>query len=443
MLTVKGIHVSDRYAVRRPAGPVDFTLRPPGSKSITNRALVCAALAPGVSRLSGVLCSEDTRVMLDALGVLGAQVDGQLENGEIQIIGTGGRFSSGTHHLEVANSGTTMRFLSSVACLGEGSITIDGIPRMRQRPILPLVESLRRLGVDIQCGENGCPPVVINARGLPGGSASIDGSLSSQFASGLLLAAPLARTSLHVETTGQNVSVPYLNITTEVMKAFGVTVTGNIREGFSIPAPQEYAPCDYAIEPDATAASYLLGIPAIAGGKVTVTGLGQGSIQGDIRFVECLAEMGCEVDIGKSHITVSGRARKAIDVDMNDISDTAQTLAVIALFVQGQTNIRNIGHNRLKETDRIGHLATELRRLGGNVGETEDGLAISAGTLCSATVKTYDDHRMAMSLALAGLEIDGVFISDPGCIRKTYPHYFRDLEAVTGVALDSSAGEGS
>ena len=440
MLSFKGIHVSERYAVRRPTGPIDFTLRPPGSKSITNRALVCAALASGVSRLSGVLCSEDTRVMIDALGVLGVEIKGQLESGEIQISGTGGRFTSGDHHLEVANSGTTMRFLSSVACLGEGCITIDGITRMRERPILPLVEALRRFGVDIQCGENGCPPVVIKAGGLPGGSISVDGSLSSQFVSGLLLAAPLARDNLHVQITGQSVSRPYLNITTEVMKAFGIPVTGNCREGYRISAPQEYTPCDYSVEPDATAASYLLAIPAIAGGKVTVTGLGLGSIQGDIRFVDCLSQMGCEVDIRQSQITVSGRARKSIDVDMNDISDTAQTLAVIALFVEGQTTIRNIGHNRLKETDRIGHLATELRRLGGNVEETDDGLVISAGRLCSATVNTYDDHRMAMSLALAGLKIEGVVISDPGCIRKTYPDYFRDLEAVTGGPRDPSAG---
>jgi len=443
VLSFKGIHVSDRYAVGRATGPVDFTIRPPGSKSITNRALVCAALASGVSRLSGVLCSEDTRAMLDALGVLGVESEGQLETGEIQISGTGGRFTSGDHRLEVANSGTTMRFLSSVACLGSGCITIDGIPRMRERPILPLVDALRGLGVDIHCGENGCPPVVINARGLQGGSTSVDGSLSSQFASGLLLAAPLARNTLHLETAGQSVSGPYLKITTEVMKAFGVSVTGNIREGYSIPAPQEYRPCDYAIEPDATAASYFLAIPAIAGGKVTIAGLGLNSIQGDIRFAECLSEMGCEVDIGQSQITVSGQARQGIDVDMNDISDTAQTLAVIALFVEGQTTIRNIGHNRLKETDRIGHLATELRRLGGNVDETDDGLIISAGTPHSATVKTYDDHRMAMSLALAGLKIEGVVISDPGCIRKTYPGYFRDLEGVTGASRKPSVGGGS
>ena len=433
--------MDDLYAVRHPSGPVECTIRPPGSKSITNRALVCAALARGVSRLTGVLNCDDTRVMLDALATLGATSEGSLDAGEIQITGTGGTLSTGDHILEVENSGTSMRFLTPAACLARGSITIDGVPRMRQRPILSLVLALRGLGVDIRCGDNGCPPVAISAAGLPGGSTTVDGSQSSQFTSGLLLAAPLAAGPMHIQTSGVDVSAPYLHITTEVMKAFGVVVAGDVRDGFRIPAPQPYTACEYTVEPDATAASYFLAIPAITGGRVTVSGLGSASIQGDIRFAECLAEMGCEVVVEKSQITVSGRALRGIDVDMNDISDTAQTLAVIALFVEGQTRIRNIAHNRLKETDRIGNLATELRRLGGNADEKGDGLVISSGTHRPATVVTYGDHRMAMSLALAGLRIEGVRISEPECIRKTYPGYFHDLATVTDTASGTSAGE--
>lgn len=433
--------MSDRYTVRRSSGPVDSILRPPGSKSITNRALVCAALATGASRLSGVLYSQDTEVMLTALQQLGAEYSGSLRDGEVEITGTGGRLSSGDHHLQVANSGTTIRFLSSVATLGNGNIRLEGVARMQQRPIQPLVDALQTLGVEISCAPSGCPPVVIRACGLRGGRTSIDGSFSSQFLSGILLAAPYAEEEVQVQTTGSLVSEPYLTMTTEVMKSFGVFVAGDPESGYLVSGDQQYSPTEFSIEPDATAASYLLAIPAITGGRVTVTGLGSGSIQGDLRFTECLAEMGCQVTVEPDRITVEGRAQRGIDVDMNDMSDTVQTLAVVAMFVEGGTVIRNVAHNRHKETDRIGNLAAELRKLGAVVQERNDGLSISRGSPRPATVETYDDHRMAMSLSLAGLNIDGVVISDPDCTRKTYPDYFRDLEAVVETSRGSPGGD--
>jgi 3-phosphoshikimate 1-carboxyvinyltransferase len=255
------------------------------------------------------------------------------------------------------------------------------------------------------------------------------------------MAAPYAEEGVQVETTGSLVSEPYLTMTTEVMKSFGVSVTGDPESGYLVSGGQQYSSTDFSIEPDATAASYLLAIPAITGGRVTVTGLGSGSIQGDLRFTECLAEMGCRVTVEPNSITVEGRAHRGIDVDMNDMSDTVQTLAVVAMFVEGGTVIRNVAHNRHKETDRIGNLAAELRKLGAVVQERNDGLSISRGSPRPATVETYDDHRMAMSLSLAGLNIDGVVISDPDCTRKTYPDYFRDLEAVVETSRGSPGGD--
>jgi 3-phosphoshikimate 1-carboxyvinyltransferase len=379
--------------------------------------------------------------MLTALQQLGADYSGSLRGGEVEITGTGGRLASGDHHLQVGNSGTTIRFLSSVATLGDGTIRLEGVARMQQRPIQPLVDALQTLGVKISCGPSGCPPVVIRACGLPGGRTSLDGSFSSQFLSGILMAAPYAEEGVQVETTGSLVSEPYLTMTTEVMKSFGVSVAGGPEPGYLVAGGQQYSPTEFSIEPDATAASYLLAIPAITGGRVTVTGLGSGSIQGDLRFTDCLGEMGCRVTVELDRITVEGRAERGIDVDMSDMSDTVQTLAVVAMFVEGETVIRNVAHNRHKETDRIGNLAAELRKLGAVVQEREDGLTISRGSQRPATLETYDDHRMAMSLSLAGLKIDGVIISDPDCTRKTYPDYFRDLEAVVETSQHSPGGD--
>ncbi|MFM8890054.1 MAG: 3-phosphoshikimate 1-carboxyvinyltransferase [Planctomycetia bacterium] len=417
--------------------PVRGSIRPPGSKSITNRALVCAALAEGESLLSGVLDSQDTRVMAEGLRSLGAGVDADWRRGEIRVRGTAGLIPAGTASIDCAASGTTRRFLSAVCALGRGAYRLDGTTRMRQRPIGDLLDALRSLGVDaVAESHGGCPPVVIHSRGVEGGVARVRGGTSSQFASGLAMIAPCLPRGLRIEFDGERVSVPYLEMTRRVMEAFGARFSTVGEHGWQI-ASSGYRGRDYAIEPDASAASYFLAAAAITGGSVRVEGLSRHSMQGDVAFAEALGRMGCEVswDEGTADsVTVTGRAVRGIDIDMNAISDTVPTLAVVALFAEGRTTIRNVAHIRDKETDRIGDLACEIRRLGGVVIEHADGLAIgpdAAAGLHGGTVRTYDDHRMAMSLALVGLRVPGVGVSDPGCVGKTFPDYWDRLAEIT------------
>ena len=412
-----------------PTGPLRASIRPPGSKSITNRALVCAALAEGESTLTGALDSEDTRLMIEALGQLGLKVSHDPASGTVGIGGCGGRIPSQRADLAVGNSGTTVRFLTAMLTLGHGSFRLDGTPRMRQRPIGDLLDALGQLGADVASeADTGCPPVVINAAGLPGGGATVAGNISSQYLSGLLMAAPLAREAVELTVRGRLVSKPYIEMTLAVMRAFGVSVEAEQLGRFRIACGQKYLAPQYDIEPDASAASYFLAAAAITGGEVTVEGLTRGSIQGDVAFCDCLQQMGCELRYGPDSITVVGRPLHGIDVDMNAISDTVQTLAAVALFADGPTTIGRVAHIRHKETDRIHALATELRKLGAEVEEHEDGLRIVPGKLHGAQIDTYHDHRMAMSLALVGLATPGVVIRDPGCTAKTYPRFFEDLQ---------------
>jgi 3-phosphoshikimate 1-carboxyvinyltransferase len=418
-------------------GPLHGTLRPPGSKSITNRALICAALAAGESTLTGALDSEDTRVMLDSLAKLGLAIEPDLEQRDpaqrqIKIRGCGGRIPAQAADLYIANSGTSVRFLTAMVAVGEGTFTLDGTPRMRERPIADLLASLKALGVAAESQRGtGCPPVVVTARGLPGGTARVRGNVSSQFLSGLLMAAPYAREPLTIRVEGELVSKPYVEITLAVMRAFGVDVPADEDlQTFVVPL-SKYTGQHFAIEPDASAASYWFAAAAITGGTITVTGLDSNSLQGDTRFVDVLQKMGCTVSETPGALTVTGGQLRGIDIDMNAISDTVQTLAAVALFAAGPTRVRGVAHNRHKETDRIGNLAVELRKLGARVDEHEDGLTIHPVPLASyhgAAIATYDDHRMAMSLALAGLRIPGVVIENPKCVEKTYPEFFQDLE---------------
>jgi 3-phosphoshikimate 1-carboxyvinyltransferase len=409
-------------------------IRPPGSKSITNRALVCAGLARGESLLTGVLDSQDTRVMVAGLKALGIGVSADWQRGEVRVAGAGGVVPAAEALLDCAASGTTIRFLSAVCALGHGTYRLDGTPRMRKRPIGDLLEALQALGVDaIAESPGGCPPVVIRAAGMQGGAASVRGSTSSQFASGLAMVAACTPQGMQISFEGTVVSLPYLDMTRRVMEAFGADCVPQGDRGWRI-SPSGYQGRDYAIEPDASAASYFLAAAAMTGGSVRVEGLSLRSMQGDVGFAAALQRMGCTVawnDGPDESITVTGRASQGIDIDMNAISDTVPTLAVVAVFASGPTTIRNVAHIRDKETDRIGDLACELRRLGAVVEEHTDGLTITPARLHGATVQTYDDHRMAMSLALVGLRVPGVLVADPACVGKTFPDYWERLTAIT------------
>jgi 3-phosphoshikimate 1-carboxyvinyltransferase len=426
--------MTDSIAMQPVQHPVRATVRPPGSKSITNRALVCAALAQGSSVLRGALDSEDTRVMIAGLRQLGIAVEVEDGGQTLRVDGCGGQLPASSARLLVENSGTTIRFLTALVTLGEGQFTLDGIARMRERPIGDLAQALQQLGAQVTCtGDKQCPPVEVAARGLAGGVTHIRGNVSSQYLSGLMMAAPCARAPVEIVVDGVLVSVPYVTMTQAVMRSFGAATTAADDFATIRVAAQGYRGADYAIEPDASAASYFWAAAAVTGGQVTVEGLSRDSLQGDVGFVECLAQMGCQVTYGADSVTVAGRALRAIEVDMNAISDTVQTLAVVALFAEGTTIIRNVPHIRHKETDRIAAVATELRKLGATVVEHPDGLEITPGPLRPAGIATYNDHRMAMSFAIAGLVQPGVVIHEPGCTVKTYPRFFEDLSRVTAL----------
>jgi 3-phosphoshikimate 1-carboxyvinyltransferase len=425
----------------KPCGPVSGSIRPPGSKSITNRALVCAALAQGESTLTGALDSEDTRVMIDSLRTLGLTVEHDRQAAAIRISGCGGRLPSREADLYAANSGTTLRFITALATLGNGRFRLDGSERMRQRPVQDLLDALRQLGADVESElGTGCPPVVVRASGLPGGRAVVSGAISSQFLSGLLLSSPYARRPVELVVDGALVSQPYVSMTIAVMAAFGGRVETENLSAFVVPGQQSYRGRVYAVEPDASAASYFFATAAITGGQVTVEGLSRSSLQGDVAFCDCLRSMGCDVKYRTDSISVAGRPLRGVAVNMNAISDTVQTLAAVAVFADGPTTITGAAHIRHKETDRLGALAAELRKLGATVDETADGLRIVPAKLRGAEIETYNDHRMAMALALVGLSVPGVVILNPGCVGKTYPGFFADLR---GITTNRSKGTGT
>lgn len=417
----------------RTTGPIVGSIRPPGSKSITNRALVCAALAGGESLLSGVLDSDDTQVMIEALRQLGIPVAHDASARTLRVQGCGGRPPATQADLFVGNSGTTMRFLTALVGLGHGQYRLHGVQRMHERPIEDLLAALQQMGVDARSQSgNSCPPVLVRGTGLPGGKVSIPGNVSSQFLSGLLMAVPCAATTTEIAVRGELVSQPYIYMTLNVMRSFGARCEADDLRRFVIPGGQTYRGQTYAIEPDASAASYFFAAAAITGGQVTVEGLTRDSLQGDVALVDCLEQMGCRVEVHADAITVAGGPLRGIDVDMNAISDTVQTLAAVAVFADGPTTVRGVAHMRHKETDRIAALVTELGKLGAEVEERSDGLRIVPRRLHAAAIDTYDDHRMAMSMALTGLRVPGVVIRDPGCTRKTYPEFFADLDRLCG-----------
>jgi 3-phosphoshikimate 1-carboxyvinyltransferase len=409
-------------------GPIDRVWRIPGSKSITNRALVLAALADGTTRLEGVLESDDTRYMQQALVELGIAVR-KLSATALEIDGGRERLKAPERPLFVGNSGTTVRFLTALACLVDGPVTLVGDEAMAKRPIQDLVDGLRQLGVKIDCA-SGCPPLTVYGGRLPGGRLSMRGDRSSQYFSALLLAGALSEGETELTIEGDLVSRPYVEITRRMVEDFGGKIEVTER-GFWWRGGGRYAARSYEIEPDASSASYAFAFAAATQSRIEVPGLGPGALQGDYGFVDLLERLGASVDRAAERTIVQGNGRLAgIDADMFHISDTVMTLAALAPLCDGPTSIRNVANIRIKETDRLAATVTELQRLGQLVTETPDSLRIEPRPLTPAMVRSYKDHRMAMSFAVLGAAAGAVQIEDPACVAKTYPEFWADLAAV-------------
>lgn len=416
-----------------PRGPIDARPVVPGSKSITNRALLLAALGEGESRLRGGLESDDTVVMrraLEAMGIaLRTETDAATGARDWLVGGRGGRFVAPDHPLDCGNSGTTVRFLTAALTLADAPIVVDGNARMRERPIADLVAALRALGADLTIeGQADCPPVRVHGGGLPGGDAEIDGRRSSQYVSAVLQVAPYAARDVELGfVDGVIVSRPYIDLTLEVMRDFGADAAWIEGDRLRVRAGATYAARDYTIEPDASSAAYPFAAAAIAGGRATVAGVRPDSRQADFQILDLLARMGCRVTREGDTVSVAapdGPLRALGEIDMNDFPDAVLAYAVVCCFANGPTTIRNVYNLRIKETDRLSALETELRKLGVTAQAGRDWLRIEPGPMRGAEIETYDDHRMAMSFALAGLRIPGVVIRDPGCVSKTWPDFF-------------------
>lgn len=421
------------YVCQGAAGPLRAEVTIPGSKSLTQRALVTAALADGTSILTNLLLAEDTELMIEALRSLGVAVTLDESNGTVEVTGCRGFLPCEEARLFCGNAGTVMRFLCALTALGQGRYELDGNLRMRRRPIGALVDALCRLGGAVEyLGPEGFPPVVVHARGLRGSHLRFGAAESSQFVSAVLLAAPYAAGDMFMEISDDVPSRPYVTMTVSVMRAFGVEMIEDRAGGMSrfiVPAPQRYRAQTFAVEADASNASYFLAAPAVAGGSVTVRGLDGGSVQGDVRFLSILERMGCQVEHGAGLVTVhgpeQGRSLLGIDVDLNSMPDVVPTLAALALFARGPTSIRNVAHLRVKESDRLSALSTELTKLGAGVEERADGLTIfPPSRIVPATLETHNDHRLAMSFALIGLGCPGLVVRNPECCRKSFPGFF-------------------
>ncbi|HEY9267909.1 MAG TPA: 3-phosphoshikimate 1-carboxyvinyltransferase [Methylotenera sp.] len=404
----------------------------PGSKSISNRTLLLAALADGTTEIRDLLASDDTSRMLEALQTLGVKLENFAENAW-RVTGCNGNFPNKNADLFLGNAGTAFRPLTAALAFANGDYQLSGVPRMHERPIGDLVDALRQAGAQVEYVQNtGFPPLKISAATLNLNNAiKIRGDVSSQFLTALLMALPLTKQKASIEVIGELISKPYIEITLNLMAKFGVQVERNGWQSFTIAANSSYrSPNQIFVEGDASSASYFLAAGAIAG-DITVEGLGEHSIQGDVRFAEALALMGGNISYGENHIT-AGKAEKikAIDLDCNHIPDAAMTLAILALFAQGTTTLRNIASWRVKETDRIAAMATELRKVGATVEEGADYIKVTppAQLIPNAVIDTYDDHRMAMCFSLVSLGNVPIVINDPNCVAKTFPNYFAEFK---------------
>src|SRR5258707_2189585 len=414
------------------SGPLDARVVLPGSKSITNRAMVLAALAQGRSVIESILLSDDTRYMSDALRVMGFTVEVDEQAHRITISGRGGTIPAHGGEIFVGGAGTVMRFLVAMVTLGEGRFRIDGNQRMRQRPIGPQLDAMQRLGASVYSERNNnCPPVIVDASRsrFEGGETSVDARTSSQFVSAMLMPAPIWKSGLKLRVIGDTAR-PFIDMTLRLMEVWGAhhTIEG---EMIVVPGGQWYRAQRFVVEPDASSASYFAAAAALVGGTVRIEGLTSNSVQGDLGFLGVLQRMGARVSWHPDYVEVVGTGQLAgVDVAMNAMPDMVPTLAAIAPFASSPTKIRNVAFIRHHESDRIRVLATELRRIGADVIETEDGLEIRPSTVRPAPIETYDDHRIAMSFAITGLKLPGLKIKNPGCVAKTFPDFFTRLSAL-------------
>jgi 3-phosphoshikimate 1-carboxyvinyltransferase len=407
----------------QPLEKVSSTVTVPGSKSYTNRALLVAALADGVSRLEKPLVSDDTKYMIQALKAFGIKVEE--EPNAFIVSGKAGQLVAPEEDIFVGNAGTAMRFLTTFSALVKGKVRLDGDERMRERPLADLLECLLQMRVKaIPLYHNGCPPIDIEGGGVSGGEVTLLGNKSSQYLTSLLLSAPYFKNDTSIIIEGDLTSKSYADITLDIMKTFGVTAENNSYEKFSVQAGHVYKSQTYKVEGDWSSASYFLAAAAVTRGDITLSGLNPDSVQGDAQFPFVLEKMGCKVIKTADSLQLIGNSLKGITINMNNMPDVVQTLAVIALFAKDKTIIEGIGNLKIKETNRIKALANELRRLGAEVETGEDFLIIKPGEYQGAEIETYNDHRMAMSFAVAGLKIPGVKIKNPRCVEKSFPNFF-------------------
>ena len=416
--------------LRTASGPLDAVVTVPGSKSIANRALVCAALADGVSTLRGVPPGDDTQAMVRCLSDLGIALS--VEGEEAAVTGSSGRLRPGLVRLDAMLAGTTSRFVTAVAALAEGPVTVDGAPPLRRRPMGPLHDALTKLGAGVD--SDGHLPVTVRGPLRRGGRIDVAGDVSSQFLTALMLIGPLLEGGLHLHPTTPLVSAPYLSVTAEVMAAFGVAGVRVGEDHIDVPEGR-YAGIVFDIEPDASSASYPLAMAAVAGGRVEVSGLHRHSLQGDAAFVDLLARMGCTVGDGRSGLAVERDPQMplhGVDVDMAGISDLVPTLAVVAATAATPTTIGGVGFIRQKESDRLGDLAAELTKLGARVHVEPDGLHVEPATLHGAELATHDDHRLAMAFGVLAAAVEGVSVDDPDVVTKSWPDFWSVRETIIG-----------
>ncbi|MFH2219885.1 MAG: 3-phosphoshikimate 1-carboxyvinyltransferase [Pseudomonadota bacterium] len=401
----------------------------PGSKSLTHRVLICAALADGICTIRNDLKSEDTRFTLAALQQMGICVD--VKQNSVVVNGKRGEFNPCKEAVYLGNSGTSMRLLTAVASLGKGTYTLTGTERMGQRPIQDLLDGMTRIGIRVRSAEsNGCPPVQVEGGRVRGGKVALKCGTSSQFLSALLLIAPYTRRGLEIDIIEGPVSRPYVDLTLDVMANFGVPVFRDGYTHFRIEGDQAYSAGSYTVEPDCSQAGYFWAAAAITGAGIKVKGITRDSRQGDLRFAEVLSAMGCIVSYEQDGIAVKGRPLTAVTMDMADMPDMVPTLAVVGAFAKGTTEITNVPHLKAKESDRLGSVVTELTRMGIEAECSDTGMTVKGGKPRGAEIDTYEDHRIAMSFALAGLAVPGVFIKNEQCVEKSFPDFWEVFEGL-------------